>query len=112
MRGEKERDGEMERERDNDRSRESPLSLVVVNATHQHADISPNDDSQHAEFTVGRHQSMLLPRHHNEYPLIDQGRGIRNSKGPVKLTFNWYHPPHSLSPPLPSPPLPFSSSRT
>jgi len=47
------------------------------------------EDIKHAEFTVGKHQSMLLPRHHNEYPLIDQGRGIRSSKGPVKLTFNW-----------------------
>ena len=30
------------------------------------------EDVEHAELTVGRSQTMLLPRHHNEYPLIDQ----------------------------------------
>ncbi|KAJ1479505.1 signal peptidase protein-like protein [Baffinella frigidus] len=47
------------------------------------------EDVKHAELTVGRAQTMLLPRHHNEYPLIDQGRGIRGSEGPVKLVLNW-----------------------
>uniref|UniRef100_A0A7S0QV65 Signal peptidase complex subunit 3 n=1 Tax=Cryptomonas curvata TaxID=233186 RepID=A0A7S0QV65_9CRYP len=47
------------------------------------------EDVQNAVFTVGRHQTMLLPRHHNEYPLIDQGRGIRSAAQPVNLTFNW-----------------------
>jgi len=30
------------------------------------------EDVEHAQLTVGRSQTMLLPRHHNEYPLIDQ----------------------------------------
>mmetsp|Transcript_52701 Transcript_52701/g.107491 ORF Transcript_52701/g.107491 Transcript_52701/m.107491 type:complete len:192 (+) Transcript_52701:102-677(+) len=47
------------------------------------------EDIKHAELAVGRLQSKLLPRHHNEYPLIDQGRGIRNAAGPVKLLLNW-----------------------
>ena len=32
------------------------------------------EDVEHAQLTVGRAQTMLLPRHHNEYPLIDQVR--------------------------------------
>jgi len=47
------------------------------------------EDVEHAKLTVGRSQTMLLPRHHNEYPLIDQGRGIRNSAGNVTLVLNW-----------------------
>eukprot|EP00287_Rhodomonas_sp_CCMP768_P004197 CAMPEP_0196733416 /NCGR_PEP_ID=MMETSP1091-20130531/12481_1 /TAXON_ID=302021 /ORGANISM="Rhodomonas sp., Strain CCMP768" /LENGTH=194 /DNA_ID=CAMNT_0042076787 /DNA_START=104 /DNA_END=688 /DNA_ORIENTATION=+ len=47
------------------------------------------EDIKHAELAVGRLQSKLLPRHHNEYPLIDQGRGIRNAHGEVKLLLNW-----------------------
>jgi signal peptidase complex subunit 3 len=30
------------------------------------------EDVTNAQLTVGRSQTMLLPRHHNEYPLIDQ----------------------------------------
>ena len=30
------------------------------------------EDVEHSQLTVGRAQTMLLPRHHNEYPLIDQ----------------------------------------
>ena len=47
------------------------------------------EDIEHAQLTVGRAQTMLLPRHHNEYPLIDQGRGIRNAAGNVTLVLNW-----------------------
>ncbi|EKX36037.1 hypothetical protein GUITHDRAFT_117826 [Guillardia theta CCMP2712] len=42
-----------------------------------------------AQLTVGKSQTLLLPRHHNEYPLVDQGRGIRSSADNVTLYLNW-----------------------
>jgi hypothetical protein len=44
--------------------------------THTHKPTHTQDyiieEVEHAVLTVGRSQTMLLPRHHNEYPLIDQ----------------------------------------
>lgn len=40
------------------------------------------ENVEHAQLTVGRAQTMLLPRHHNEYPLIDQ---VKPCSCPLRL---------------------------